>query len=86
MAAGSSGAGSCSGSKPQVGLLADRVDLGVVVAEPAALEDGGLAAESVCLDVATCHEHERVSFKKCCFSDKVLITSKLALEGAGVTT
>lgn len=51
------GRGEHQGAKPQVGLFADRVDLGVVVAEPTALEDGGLAAEPVGLDVATCHEH-----------------------------
>jgi hypothetical protein len=71
-------------SEPQKRLCADRVDLGVVVAEPAALEGGGLAPESVGLDVATCHEHV-VSPLKCRFWSKVLITGELGSDGATVT-
>jgi hypothetical protein len=49
--------GQLQGSELEVGLGADGVNLGVVVAELAALEGRGLAAEPVGFDVPAVHVH-----------------------------
>jgi hypothetical protein len=51
--------GQLQGAELEVGLRTDGVDLGVVVAELAAPEGGGLAAEPVGLDVPAFHVHIR---------------------------
>ncbi len=73
------GRGQLQGAVSQVWLGADGVNLGVVVAELAALEDGGLAAEPVGLDVPAFHVHRSIlSPLPLPFSRKVVIPGGLA--------